>query len=384
MSFSTFAAVRNGALAALLLTGFCSGAMAAEQERAVMQSPAKDAAMVAKLSGLVNNHKAKTLTGQPRTVNDGVVIRKSSIRDGKIVIPPSGLYVTVRSTNWHPFDSEPIMLAGKPYFAITDAYTQDVVRNVTMKLNQIVPSNANKSRGWQLTALDPSPYGIKGAYSAVFKILKTTGNYYGDDFPVYQGPMISNSAADGTLAKGSKLAEGHTVPTAANKISEVINGTNVATVGRSFVVVDEITPTEVKVRELTTDSNSTLWVSPTEPVVGQYAKGDKFKVGSTDVEVTAVTPNSATVTLKDSAGVVTKTFGPLTAENTNWTPMSMSQRELFWTPSKKGDAIVHLNINAADPIADGKVKLVAFTDVLALSDGNAWPSDPRFLARPET
>lgn len=385
MTFFTLATVRKGMFTTLFLLVLYGGAVAGEAERAVMQSPARDAAMVSKLSGLVNNHKAKTLSGQARTLNDGVVIRKSSIRDGKIVIPPSGLYLTVRSANWHPFDNEPIMLAGKPYFAITDVYTQDVVRDVTMKLNQIVPSNANKTRGWQLTALDPAPYGIKGAYSAVFKIVKTTGNFYGDDFPVYQGPMISNQAADGSLAKGSSLPEGHTVPTAQNKASEIIFGANVATVGRSFVVVDSISPTEVKVRELTTDSNTKLWVSPSEPVVASYAKGDAFTIGDATVEITAVTPNSASIRLKDKTGTTTKTFGPLTPETTQWLPMSMTQRELLWTPSQQGDVIVHLNINAATgPFADGKVNLVAYKDVLELSDGSVWPTDPRFLARPET
>lgn len=62
-----------------------------------------------------------------------MVIRKSTIKDGKIIIPPSGLYITVRSTNWHPFDNEPLTLAGKTYHAITDRYVRDVIRNVTMK-----------------------------------------------------------------------------------------------------------------------------------------------------------------------------------------------------------------------------------------------------------
>ena len=172
-------------------------------DRVVMQSPAKDAAVLAKMQGLVNNRKAKTLSGLSRTINDGVVIRKSTIKDGKIIIPPSGLYITVRSTNWHPFDNEPLTLAGKTYHAITDRYVRDVIRNVTMKKGQVLPSNANKSRGWELSSVENDTYGIEGGNSAVFKIVKTTGNYYGSQFPVYAGAQISN-AADGSLVKGSK------------------------------------------------------------------------------------------------------------------------------------------------------------------------------------
>ena len=36
-----------------------------------MQAPAKNAAVVAKLIGMVNNRREKTLTGQVRTINDG-------------------------------------------------------------------------------------------------------------------------------------------------------------------------------------------------------------------------------------------------------------------------------------------------------------------------
>ena len=113
--------------------------------------------------------KGSSTTGRPRrssglsrTINDGVVIRKSTIKDGKIIIPPSGLYITVRSTNWHPFDNEPLTLAGKTYHAITDRYVRDVIRNVTMKKGQVLPSNANKSRGWELSSVENDTYGIEG------------------------------------------------------------------------------------------------------------------------------------------------------------------------------------------------------------------------------
>ena len=269
-----------------------------------MASPAKDAAVLAKMQGLVNNRKAKTLSGLSRTINDGVVIRKSTIKDGKIIIPPSGLYITVRSTNWHPFDNEPLTLAGKTYHAITDRYVRDVIRNVTMKKGQVLPSNANKIRGWELSSVENDTYGIEGGHSAVFKIVKTTGNYYGSQFPVYAGAQISNAAADGSLVKGSKDPEGHTVPTAENGLSEMIYGSNIATVGRTHVIIDANEGDSVKVRELATDSCSAIFVSPNEPVVASYGKGDTFSIGDAKVEVTDVAANAATVKLTDKSGTV--------------------------------------------------------------------------------
>ena len=46
---------------------------------------------------------------------------------------------------------------------------------------------------------------------------------------------------------------------------------------------------------------------------------------------------------------------------------------------------MHLIIRQSDkPIADGKVSLVAYNDVVEVNDGSVWPADTRFLARPET
>ena len=74
-----------------------------------MQSPAKDGAYVLELPGLVNGEKHVTISGKEKTIYDGIVIRKSRIKmDGTIVIPPAGIYTTVRCGNWKPFDNEKI------------------------------------------------------------------------------------------------------------------------------------------------------------------------------------------------------------------------------------------------------------------------------------
>lgn len=353
-------------------------------ERVVMQSPAKDSAVLAKMPGLVNNMKAKTLSGEARTINDGVVIRQSTIRDGKIVIPPSGLYITVRSTNWLPFDAEPLTLAGKTYYEITDRYTRDVQRNLTIKPGQIVPSNAEKTRGWQLTALETDTYGTPGGASAEFKIVKTTGNFYGSTFPVYAGSLISNTGDPATMTEITKDPEGHTVPTQENGLSGMIYASNMFSVGRSHVIVDAIEEDGVKVRELATDSCTAIFLSPNAPVVKSLAKGESFKIGDAEVEVVGVADNAATIKITDAMGSVTKSLGPLTPENTKWLLMSMVTRDKFWTQSKDGKVAVNLNIKAKKPIADGKVELVAYSDVSEINNGSVWPVDPRFLARPET
>lgn len=384
MLFTQRSAKTAALLAAALLVTSVTAANAAPLRRAVMQSPAEDAAMVISMPGLINAVPELTLSGKERTLNDGIVIRKTVIKDGKIHIPPSGLYVTVRSSNWIPFDNEPLYLAGKKYYFITDQYARDVVRNISMTPGQILGTNPDKTRGWQLDKISKDSFGVDGAYSATFKILKTTGNFYGSTITVYDGPLVTNDVPEGKLNQGTSAPEGRTVPTAENGLSHFISGSKVGTVGRSTVVVDEITPIEVKVRELSTDSCTNAYISPTAPVIASYAKGDTFTVGNAKVEVSAVDANSATIKMTDNGKEVTKTFGPMTTENMEWMPMSMVARDKFWVLAPDGKEIVHLNVSQPElTFANGKVSLVAYQDVVSVENG-VWEADNRFLARPET
>ncbi len=378
MSMIMAKVARRAALAAALLLVAGGSVLAAESPRAVTKSPARDGAYLAKMPGLANNVPGQTLAGEKRVLNDGVVIRSSSVEGGKIIIPPSGLFITIRSQNWMPFNNEPILMAGAPYRFITDTYEQSVVRNVTLRRNGIAFSDKDKTRGWQLTSIDTKTYGMTGASTAVFKILKTTGNYYGDQFLVQAGEKVTNAAADGSLAKGSKLPDGIRVPTLENKAAQHIAGSNVATVGRSYVVVDSISANEVKVRELVTDNNTGVWISPKDPVIGAYGKGSKIKAGAATLEVTEVTADSATVKL----GNVTKKLGPVNADSMKWMLMDMASREQFMIKSADNKILAHLDLNK--PFADGKANLVVYSDVVKVKSGDAWGPDTRFLARPET
>ena len=80
MSYISLRAIGKTAAAICLAVAMSGVAMAGDApDRVVMQSPAKDAAVLAKMQGRVNYRKAKTLSGLSRTINDGVVIRKSTI-----------------------------------------------------------------------------------------------------------------------------------------------------------------------------------------------------------------------------------------------------------------------------------------------------------------
>lgn len=97
----------------------------------------------------------------------------------------------------------------------------------------------------------------------------------------------------------------------------MIYGSNIATVGRTHVIIDAIEGDSVKVRELATDSCSAIFVSPNEPVVASYGKGDTFTIGDAKVEVTDVAANAGHREAdQDKSGTVTKDPRPPDPENT--------------------------------------------------------------------
>lgn len=367
---------------ALMLALSCGMADAAE--RVAMASPAKDAAMVPVLRGMVNNLKAKTFMDEARTANDGIVIRQSRIENGKIIIPAGGLYVTSRSGNWEPFRGDVLTIAGKEYYSVMDRYERNIVRNITAKVGQLIPINDQKTRGFQITGVSDNSLGMTGAGNATFMLVKATGNFYGSSFPVYAGNLLTNIATS-NMDRMTTEPEGTTVPTAENKLDRHAYGSNFFSVGRTHVIIDpaNINKDAIKVLELGTDSCTDLWVSPNQPVVGEYAKGGNFTIGSTKVEITALGQNSATVKVTDGKGSVEKELGPY-AKN-EWEPMSMSGREPFWMLSSDGKTAVMLHVRKdGGPFAAGKVSLVAFNDLVHIQNSSVWEADNRFVAIPET
>lgn len=373
-------------LLAASLNGVALAGVAPVEGSAAMKSPAKNAAVVAKLIGLVNNRHEKTFTGIERTINDGVVIRQSYIKDGKIIIPSEGLYTTARSSNWYPFDNEPITMAGKTYRVIVDRYVRDVQRNVVMKKGDVITSNADKSRGWELSSVEGYfTYGLKDGKAATFKVVKTTGNYYGSTFPVHVGSSITNDASDGSMVKGTKQPEGHTVPDETNNLSRFDYGNNVSSVGRTYVVVDRIDEKDnVYVREFGTDSCTDIYMSATDPIKGTYGNGDTFAIGDAKVAVKNVGKDSVKVTITSKSGEVTTKKLYIDSKNSKWLIQSMVERDKCYVVSKDGKTLVHLDIRPGNPFNGGKVNLVAYTDVIDVQNGTDWAMDTRFLARPET
>lgn len=378
-------AIKATCAAIVMALALSSQAKANDNEgRVLMQSPSPNGAYIVKMPGFVNNQRIKLLDGNRKAIDDGVVIRKSEVKDGKVIIPASGLYTTSRCSNWHPFNDHVFTIAGKPYHFITDEYQQDVVKNVTMKPGDMVFGDAAKTRGWQLKNIDAKPFGIDGGHMAYFNLVKATGNNYGNPFIIVAGENVMPVATDGTYQHGSGLPEGSTPGSTQRDIRPYLIGNNVATNSRSSIIVDSVSPKEAKIKELVTISTAKALISPDAPVVGVYGPGETFKIGDATVEVLNVGKDSATVRIVENNAASVKEL-KADQEALKLFPASRQICNEMMMQSQSGKKLVNLNPrNEGGPFVNGKVALMGHDNVIEVTNGGLWDADKRFVTRPET
>ena len=107
-------------------------------------------------------------------------------------------------------------------------------------------------------------------------------------------------------------------------------------------------------------------------------------MGDAKVAVKNIGKDSVEVAITEKSGAVTTKKLYIDSKNAKWLLQSMVERDKCYVVSKDGKTLVHLNIRPGNPFKEGKVDLVAYTDVALVQNGSDWFTDPRFLARPET
>ncbi|MCB2192677.1 MAG: hypothetical protein KQI62_13990, partial [Deltaproteobacteria bacterium] len=170
-------------LAAIAVGGLgvqAAGAAAAQPERALMAPPAKNCAVVAEFPGIKNVTTQSYI--RKITLNEGLVIRNSRIENGKIIIPPSGLYYTTRTPKSGVLQGDKVLILGKLYEFVDQATKLDVITNVWVDKKKGVPFGDGTKR-LRLSKLQMGANGFP-VPNATFQILKQSGNYYGVAFPV--------------------------------------------------------------------------------------------------------------------------------------------------------------------------------------------------------
>ncbi len=345
-----------------------------DEGRVLMTAPARDAAFVADLAGfksVVANSFLRQLF-----LSEGLVIRQSHIQDGKIIIPPSGLYYTTRTPLSKALQGDKILILGEIYYFVDYSTRLDVVTHKDMVSGDCVPIG-DGSKCWHLSSIDFSF--ASEIPIATFQILKPSGNYYGIPFPVITSDLVTPITA---LAKGRGYEDGSFPPGYPDGWQNLYYGYHVATSGQSFIAVENVTTTGLRLLEAATGAIKTVWITAEDPVEASLAEDETMEVGHYVVRVAALDAEAQTVDVEiweDGKIVASKTFGPLTEDFFNFIPEDPIARESVML-SYKDDVYVHLDLFRG-PFQENAASLVAYYDLIRLDNPDVWPFDDRFIAR---
>ncbi|MEZ4639741.1 MAG: hypothetical protein R2873_04090 [Caldilineaceae bacterium] len=361
-----------------------SGVAAAQEDepidnegRVLMKPPARDAAFVADMAGfksVVDQSFVRRLS-----LSEGLVIRQSYIEDGKIIIPPSGLYYTTRTPLTKALQGDRILILGDLYYFVDYSTRIDVTTDVDMALGDCAPIG-DGSKCWELSSIS---FSFAGEIpSATFQILKPSGNYYGTSFPVITSDLVTPKTE---IAEGNGYAAGSYPPGEPDDWQNSYYGYHVATSGQTYIVAEDVTATGVRLVEAATGAISSMWITAEDPVAASLAADETMEVGDYVVRVANVDSEAQTVDVEIWEGdevVASKTFGPFDEDFFDYMPEDPVARETV-TLSYDDDIYVHLDLYR-EPFQDGAASLVAYYDLVRMENPDIWPYDDRFIARPDT
>lgn len=372
--------VRLLAVLAILAVMFTVVTPSFASERVLMKAPAKDAAFVASFEGFKTVSTYSLV--RKLSLQEGLVIRQSRIENGKIIIPPSGLYYTTRTPLAKVLQGDKLFILGKFYTLVDNGTRMDVIKDVAIKKGGSAPLG-DGTKVLELSSITLDDNGFE-APKATFQILKPSGNYYGTAFPVATDPKLIDITT-GALNNGTSKQAGSYLPGEGGHNWHVeYYGSPVATSGQSYLVVEEVTAEGAKVKEFATGAINWMLLTEKDPVEMVLGKGETATLGDYTVKVTDITADSVSVELIAKDGTVTKkVLGPVTPEVVKYLPADeINRNKLVLRPAKE-DVQVQLDLYR-NPFRNGKVALVGYTDLIKINNPDKWPSDPRFIVRPDT
>lgn len=359
---------------------------AADADSALCQPPARTAAIIAVVPGFKSYDLDLYIA--KRTISEGVVIRKSTIENGKIIIPPEGLYYTSRLGSIGTMTGLDVLMLGKRQPVVNEEYQYIILKDLTLKPGESARLLDDGSRLLQFTGGKAYPYGTI-AQSATVRIMKASGAYYGTSFTVAISPTLKDFST-GKYNDGLGLPAGKYL-LSPDKTGPLYHNTYFSSStypsGQSYLIADKAGDQEISIKEFGTPSLTRIWLSAAPRITGAYAKGDKAKVGDCTVEVLDVSPEEVSLRLTDAAGKSRdKTFSTLNDKALlDYLPSSAYDRARFQMNSADGKVSVQIAmLKPGGPVQDGKVSLDMYSDVYELGNPTPWPSDPRFLVRPDT
>lgn len=369
------------ALLCFVFSGLAPGFAMDDSTRVLMKAPQSDAAFVAEFKGIGNISTESFV--RKYQLQEGLVIRQSRIENGKIIIPPSGLYYTSRAPLAKILQGDKVVILGKVYTLVDNGTRLDVIKNADVLKGGSAPLG-DGTKHLELSSISLDGNGFISP-RATFQILKPSGNYYGASFAGSTDSKIHNITS-GVLNNATSKIAGSYLPGEDGQNWHIeYYDSNVATSGQSYLVLDEVTATGAKIKEFGTGAINWMLLTEKAPKELLLGVGERAHVKDWVIKVEAITATSATVKLWNTKTkeTIIKELGPLTEETAKYLPADEINRNKLVVRPPANDIQVQLDAFRG-AFKDGKVALVAYYDILKINNPGLWPSDDRFIARPDT
>ncbi len=374
--------MKQSCIAALACMAFLSGVSAGvAAESAVNAAPMPDAAILPYPPGL-KPVEGVTPIGNAYKHNEGVVIRQSRIENGKIIIPPSGLYYTNRGPRSYMLRCDVLNMLGKPYYLVATETQAGVLVDKAMKPGDRVHILPDKV----LVLTEIKAKGNGHPTPVVnFAVLRPSGVPVGGVGSVTSTPL-SHDVKDFKLS-GRKTG---IHPLTGDFRFDIVNYTTDLAAGASkSIKVKDLTDEGAFVKEAMFHGPKAVYVSTEAPKTGYFGPGDSFPLGDFTVSVVDVQEKDGTAKLrltgKDGKSME-KTLGPIPeAIAPLLINAELEAREAL--SLRDADTTVQVEISPwrrTPAFRNGKVALNGYEKVQRFYAEMPWAADTRFMYRPDT
>jgi hypothetical protein len=339
-------------------------------------APDPDCAFVPKMKGLTRKF-VETRKGERLTSADAIVIRGSYVdyRNGKIIIPPAGLYYTTRlGRNVRPLAGEAIYILGKKAYVLSTESYLVVKKNVAMDFWKLLPMGDGNPLFWQDVPLGDGSKTVRflgsrllwGRPVAQARIIKYSGNAFGADMLL--GPGLSNYAP----IYGAKAVQDQTYSLP-----------DIYAEGATYAIPRWVSPDVVEIAEMGSPGMDSFTISYEAPKKLVLKAGEEAAVGKYKLKIVNVDQGRKTVklTLHDEAGkfAMEKMLGPVDQKVYDLLPQYSPAQQKVMMQYKD----IHIELDLPADFKEGKVTLFATTGAHKLERDKPWASDPRYVMRPD-
>lgn len=350
--------------------------------RVIGTQPAPDAALLPFAPGFAKIEYTTPL-GNVQAHTEGVVIRGSYIEDGKIHIPPSGIYYTNRGPRSYALRTDMLNMLGQPWYLVHFVTQAGVLSNVYMKPGDryyMLPDKYLTVTG--ITARGSGHVNPTASFTA----MRPNGVAVGGIGQISYVPASQNMR-DNFQPWGMPTGVYDLDPQF--RFDQHNYTTNLDAAAGKYILGSALTPDGIMIDEALFHGLKYGYFTQTPPTTGYFGLGDTRNIGGYTMTVVGLDELAGTITisLKNAAGAeYVKTLGPLTptvahlVHNSEWEINNvLSMRDPDITVQ------VEMSVYRSQGLwRGGKVALNLYEDLKRFEAEMDWFTDPNWIYRPDT